>query len=64
MDLTGICNRCEDYGYEPHPYVILLYEASLLIEAGFPATSEMYDMDFWLDLGLFRRIVNQRNRLV
>lgn len=41
----------------PNPYVVQLWKASLLMDAGFPAGPDLYEMEFWQDLGLFRRML-------
>jgi hypothetical protein len=59
--LEILCRNCLDKDYEPDPYVISLYQTAMLAEAGFPFSSDGFDMTYWTDLGVFRFALRQKS---
>jgi hypothetical protein len=54
-----MCESCKDKEFEVHPYVIQLWRTAMLLESGFPATPDTFDMDYWMDLGIMRLKIRQ-----
>lgn len=58
--LEVLCRNCDERDFEPSPYVMSLYQSSVLLDAGFPITPDSFSLDYWLDLSLVRQKIRQK----
>lgn len=58
--LSEVCKACGKKDWRPHVYIAALYNIHVLQTAGIVFESELFELQFWYDLGQLKMAIEAR----
>ncbi len=55
--LEAVCKHCPLKDRGPHPYAAHLWDVHMLMLGGVSFEPELFDANFWRDIGLLRQLI-------